>query len=97
MNFLVNCRNVCQFPHNFGSRFTGEMRAVWEINQGAFGDGVELVLDWTVSRAGIRTVSTGSSISRPRCSTGGVSGSSVHHPVRHRRDDSPLSMMPSGG
>jgi hypothetical protein len=29
--------------HNFGSRFTGEMRAVSEINRGAFGDGVELV------------------------------------------------------
>jgi hypothetical protein len=30
---------------NFGSRFTGEARAVDELNRGAFGDGIELVLD----------------------------------------------------
>ena len=30
---------------NFSSRFSGEMRAVWELNQGRFGDEVELVLD----------------------------------------------------
>ncbi|MEO1307442.1 MAG: TylF/MycF/NovP-related O-methyltransferase [Pseudomonadota bacterium] len=31
--------------YNFGSRFTGEMRAVHEINSGCFGEGVELVPD----------------------------------------------------
>lgn len=30
---------------NFSSKFTGEMRAVAEINNGAFGEGLELVLD----------------------------------------------------
>lgn len=34
---------------NFSSRFTGEMKAVWEINQGKFGDGIELVLDPALS------------------------------------------------
>jgi hypothetical protein len=31
--------------YNFSSRFTGEMRAVWEINQGLLGKEIELVLD----------------------------------------------------
>jgi hypothetical protein len=35
--------------YNFNSRFTGEMRLVWEINQGMFGDGVELVRDLDLS------------------------------------------------
>jgi hypothetical protein len=30
---------------NYGSRYTGEARLVHEINQGLFGDGIELVLD----------------------------------------------------
>lgn len=30
---------------NHSSRFTGEMRAVFELNQGMFGDGLELVID----------------------------------------------------
>jgi methyltransferase family protein len=34
---------------NFGSRFTGEARIVYEINHGMFGDGIELVLDSTLS------------------------------------------------
>jgi hypothetical protein len=34
---------------NFGSRFTGEARIVHEINHGMFGDGIELVLDSTLS------------------------------------------------
>ena len=34
---------------NFSSRFTGEMKAVWEINQGKFGEGIELVLDHALS------------------------------------------------
>jgi hypothetical protein len=34
---------------NFGSRFTGEARIVYEINHGLFGDGLELVLDSNLS------------------------------------------------
>lgn len=30
---------------NFSSRHTGEMKAVWEINHGQFGEGIELVPD----------------------------------------------------
>lgn len=33
---------------NFSSRFTGEMKAVWELNHGEFGEGLELVLDPTL-------------------------------------------------
>lgn len=33
------------FDLNYGSRLTGEARAVYELNQGAFGEGIELVLD----------------------------------------------------
>ena len=35
--------------YNFSSRFTGEMRAVHEINKGDFGEGIELVLDRQLS------------------------------------------------
>lgn len=34
---------------NFGSRFTGEARLVYEINSGKFGDGIELVRDPNLS------------------------------------------------
>lgn len=34
---------------NFGSRFTGEARIIHEVNQGQFGEGIELVLDPTLS------------------------------------------------
>ena len=34
---------------NYSSRFTGEMRAVYELNQGMFGEGIELVLDPTLT------------------------------------------------
>lgn len=34
---------------NFGSRFTGEAKIVHEINNGAFGDGIELILDTHLS------------------------------------------------
>jgi|SRR5918996_2828245 hypothetical protein len=34
---------------NFGSRFTGEARLVYEINRGEFGDGIELVKDPVLS------------------------------------------------
>lgn len=35
--------------YNYSSRFTGEMRAVHEINSGQFGDGIELVPDRALS------------------------------------------------
>lgn len=52
MNYLPNgC--VIYFDEyeqlNFGSRFTGEARLVYEINQGNFGEDVELVLDSKLS------------------------------------------------
>jgi hypothetical protein len=34
---------------NFGSRFTGEARLVYEINHGHFGDNIELILDTELS------------------------------------------------
>ena len=34
---------------NYSSRFTGEMKVVWEINHGKFGEGIELVLDTALS------------------------------------------------
>jgi hypothetical protein len=47
-------RNGCviyfdEFEFNYGSRFTGEARIVHEINSGAFGRDVELVLDRTLA------------------------------------------------
>jgi hypothetical protein len=37
------------YEFNFGSRFTGEARIVYEINHGYFGEGVELVKDQHLS------------------------------------------------
>lgn len=34
---------------NYGSRFTGESKIIYEINTGKFGDGIELVLDVDLS------------------------------------------------
>jgi hypothetical protein len=73
--------------HNFGSRFTGEMRAVWEINHGAFGDGVELVLDHELScdtNRVYRFVNLEAKVQHRRLPR------SSADPVRHRRDDSPF-------
>ncbi|MCH2177085.1 MAG: hypothetical protein MK193_15295 [Lentisphaeria bacterium] len=38
-----------EYEFNFGSTFTGEARAVKEINEGKFGPGIELILDHTLS------------------------------------------------
>lgn len=38
-----------EYEFNYGSRFTGEARVVHEMNQGAFGEGLELVLDRELS------------------------------------------------
>jgi len=72
---------------NYSSRFTGEMKAVWEVNQGKFGEGIELVLDpvlsWDSNRV-YRFINVNSErkyevVSRVQ-----------EDPVRRRRDDSPL-------
>lgn len=38
-----------EYEFNFGSKFTGEARIVHEINQGLFGEGIELVKDDNLS------------------------------------------------
>ena len=38
-----------EYEFNYGSRFTGEARIVHEINSGKFSDGIELVLDSSLS------------------------------------------------
>lgn len=38
-----------EYEFNFGSRFTGEARIVYEINHGCFGEGIELVKDERLS------------------------------------------------
>jgi hypothetical protein len=38
------------FDLNYGSRLTGEARAVYELNRGEFGDGIDLTLDRWLSR-----------------------------------------------
>ena len=37
------------YDFNFGSRFTGELRLIYEINHGRLGDDIELVLDCNLS------------------------------------------------
>jgi hypothetical protein len=34
-----------EYEFNYGSRYTGEARIIYEINTGKFGDGIELILD----------------------------------------------------
>jgi hypothetical protein len=38
-----------EYEFNYGSKFTGEARVVYEVNQGVFGDNVELVFDRSLS------------------------------------------------
>jgi hypothetical protein len=72
---------------NFSSRFTGEMKAVWEINEGKFGEGIELVLDpalsWDANRV-YRVISVNREQRYERVAP------VKEDPVRRRRDDSPL-------
>lgn len=72
---------------NFSSRFTGEMRAVWELNHGKFGEGLELVRDAALSLDSNRIYrfvninqKKGYELVTP----------DVADPVRQRRNDSPL-------
>lgn len=38
-----------EFEVNYGSRFAGESRVVHEVNQGLYGEGIELILDTALS------------------------------------------------
>ena len=63
------------------------MRAVWEINQGAIGDGVELVPDYELgcgTNRVYRFVNLGAKVQHRRLPRSSVD------PVRYRRDDSPF-------
>lgn len=72
---------------NFSSRFTGEMKAVWEINQGLYGEGVELVpdpaLSWDSNRV-YRFINANASREYE------LVAPLKKDPVRRRGDDSPL-------
>lgn len=72
---------------NYGSRFTGEMRALAEINNGSFGDGVELVRDhnlsWNSNRV-YRFINLNAKTKHRR------KHRKAGDPVRYRRDDSPF-------
>ena len=73
--------------HNFGSRFTGEMRAVTEINSGRFGDGIELVPDraltWNSNRV-YRFINLNAKTKHR------LKDQRKGDAVRYRRDDSPF-------
>ena len=73
--------------HNFGSGITGEMRAVWEINQGGLGRGVELVRDRELSldtNRVYRFINLEAKVQHRRRAR------SPAERVRRRRDDSPF-------
>lgn len=72
---------------NFSSRFTGEMKAVWEINQGEFGEGIELVLDSALSWDSNRVYRF---ISINQKKSYELVAPIKDDPVQRRRDDSPL-------
>lgn len=73
---------------NYESRFTGEMKLVWQINNGKFGDGVELVLDrdlsWGSNRV-YRFININSENKYEK-----KKNNIDEDPVRLRRDDSPF-------
>ena len=72
---------------NFSSRFTGEMKAVWEINQGKFGEGIELVLDPVLSWDSYRIYRFINVNNEKRYE---LVAPVKEDPVRRRQDDSPL-------
>ncbi|GBE11837.1 hypothetical protein BMS3Bbin14_00350 [bacterium BMS3Bbin14] len=72
---------------NFSSRFTGEMKAVWEVNQGEFGEGIELVLDSALSWDSNRVYRF---ININQKKSYELIAPVKEDPVRRRRDDSPL-------
>jgi hypothetical protein len=76
-----------EIEYNFGSRFTGEMRMVWEINNGGLVDGVELVpdraLSWNSNRV-YRFVNLHAKTKHR------LNARAAGHEVRPRGDDSPF-------
>lgn len=78
-----------EYEFNFGSRFTGEARLVHEINAGALGPGVELVLDkelsWDLQRC-YRFMSEHPSARFERLKP----ITNAAHELRRRGNDSPL-------
>jgi Macrocin-O-methyltransferase (TylF) len=73
---------------NFGSRFTGEARLVYEINHGLFGEDIELVLDPSLAlhtRRIYRFIRDGSGIRYER-----LLRTNSAHQVHWRTNDSPL-------
>ena len=72
---------------NFRSRLTGEMRVVWEINQGKFGEGIELVPDPDLSLSSDRIYRF---VNVNQDKSFELLDSIEQDPVRRRRDDSPL-------
>jgi hypothetical protein len=72
---------------NFSSRFTGEMKAVWEINQGKFGEGIELVLDPALSWDSNRVYRF---INMNQEKKYELIAPLQKDPVRRRRDESPF-------
>lgn len=72
---------------NYSSRFTGEMKVVWEINHGKFGDGIELVLDSALSRDSNRVYRF---ININQAKSYELIAPIKEDPVRLRQDDSPF-------
>ncbi len=86
--------NGCMFyfddldAFNFGSRFTGEARLVHEINNGEFGDDIELILDTNLAlntRSIYRFIRFRSALRYPT-----VDAEHRAELVHHRTNDSPL-------
>lgn len=72
---------------NFSSRFTGEMKLVWELNHGDFGDGIELVPDTELSWSSNRIFRF---VNMNQKSPYELRDPIRKDPVRRRNDDSPL-------
>jgi hypothetical protein len=73
--------------YNFGSRFTGEMRLVWEMNNGGFGEGIELVPDRALSWNSNRVYRF---INLNAKSKYCLKRQAAGHQMRRRGDDSPF-------
>jgi hypothetical protein len=73
---------------NFGSRFTGEMRLIHEINHGLLGEDVELILDLKLSLDSRRVYRFVRFNSELRFDP--VERDCAAHFVHHRTNDSPL-------
>jgi hypothetical protein len=72
---------------NFGSRFSGEMKAVWEINHGMLGHGIELVVDPALSWDSNRIYRFIDIRSKTKLE---LATPVEKDPVRRRGDDSPF-------